>query len=86
MENISGHVVELIFSVLGAALFALVGFVWKISHRISSLEKTIDAMKQVHNRDLKEVKRDIDVIYSNVDKNREWTTNRMMSIAKEMGS
>ena len=86
MENISGHVVELIFSVLGAALFALVGFVWKISHRISALEKTIDGMKQVHGRDLTEVRRDIDVIYNNVDKNREWTTNRMMSIAKEMGS
>ena len=84
MENISEHVVELIFSVLGAGLFALIGFVWKISHRISALEKTVDSMKQVHSRDLTEVRRDIEVIYNNVDKNREWTTNRMMSIAKDM--
>ena len=86
MENISGHVVELIFSVLGAALFALVGFVWKISHKVSCLEKNLQAFKGLHDRDLSEIRKDVDVIYNNVDKNREWTTNRMMSIAKEMGS
>jgi hypothetical protein len=32
----------------------------------------------------RQVQRDIDNIIDNVDKNREWSTNRMMSIAKEM--
>jgi len=32
----------------------------------------------------KELRRDIDMIIDNVDKNREWTTSRMMSIAKEL--
>ena len=30
------------------------------------------------------LRKDIDIMCSNMDKNREWTTNRMMSIAKEM--
>lgn len=44
----------------------------------------LESHRQLHSRDLIEVRRDIDVIYNSVDKNREWTTNRMMSIAKEM--
>ena len=77
-------IIELGLSVAGTALLALIGFVWKISHRISSLEKMFEAQKQMSSRDLDQVKRDIDVIYNNVDKNREWTTNRMMSIAKDL--
>ena len=35
-------------------------------------------------RDTKYLQKDIDTIISKVDKQGEWTTNRMMSIAKEM--
>ena len=76
--------IELALSVAGTAFLALIGFVWKISHRVSALEKSVESQKQINARDLNEVKRDIDVIYNNVDKNREWTTNRMMSIAKDL--
>tara|TARA_S200002703_G_scaffold133858_1_gene122140 strand:- start:808 stop:1068 length:261 start_codon:yes stop_codon:yes gene_type:complete len=84
MEGISDHLVDIGMTALGSAIFALIGFVWKISHRMSELEKSTESQREVARRDLEEVKKDIDVIYSNVDKNREWTTNRMMSIAKEM--
>ena len=85
-EALNGHLMDFVMTALGSAVFGLIGFVWKVSHKVSSLEKQLDSQKQMHSRDINEVKKDIDVIYSNVDKNREWTTNRMMSIAKEMGN
>ena len=35
-------------------------------------------------RDYTQINKDIDMILAKVDKQGEWTTNRMMSIAKEM--
>jgi hypothetical protein len=84
MEEAWPYIVDIAMTVGSTTLFALVGFVWRISHKASSLEKQIESMKELHNRDLGEGRRDIEVIYNNVDKNREWTTNRMMSIAKEL--
>lgn len=84
MDFANEKFLELAFSLAGSSILALIGFVWKISHRVSALEKMLESHRQLHSRDLIEVRRDIDVIYNNVDKNREWTTNRMMSIAKEM--
>ena len=86
MEGLNENVVELVFSVLGAAIFALVGFVWKISHKVNTLSSKVESMRGMNDRTCTELRKDIDLIYQNVDKNREWTTNRMMSIAKEMGS
>jgi|TARA_R100000084_G_scaffold89758_1_gene43837 hypothetical protein len=77
-------VVELLWMIFGSSILGLIGFVWKISHRVSVLEKAIDSVKEIHRRDTIELRRDIDIICSNVDKNREWTTNRMMSIAKDI--
>lgn len=77
------RIIELIYTLLGSAILGLIAFVWRISHRVSNLEKILDSVKEIHRRDISEIRRDIDVIYTNVDKNREWTTNRMMSIARE---
>ena len=85
-EALNGHLMAFVMTALGSAVFGLIGFVWKVSHKVSALEKTIESQNKMHARDLSEVKKDIEIIYSNVDKNREWTTNRMMSIAKEMGN
>lgn len=84
MDAIGSHLIDILMTLASTTILALIGFVWKISHRVSSLEKSIESMRQMHTRDLIEVRRDIDMIGSNVDKNRDWTTNRMMSIAKEM--
>ena len=86
MEEVTFNtwIIDTALAVLGAAIFGLFGFVWKTSHKVSALEKALETQKQINSRDLNEVKKDIEIIYSNVDKNREWTTNRMMSIAKEM--
>ena len=82
-EALHGHLMDFVMTVLGSAVFGLFGFVWKISHKTSILEKQIESLKRLHDREITEVKKDIDVIYNNVDKNREWTTNRMMSIARD---
>jgi len=85
MEEVTFNtwIIDTALAALGMAIFGLFGFVWKTSHKVSALEKALETQKQINSRDLNEVKKDIEVIYSNVDKNREWTTNRMMSIARE---
>tara|TARA_Y100001937_G_C6852904_1_gene212910 strand:- start:56 stop:319 length:264 start_codon:yes stop_codon:yes gene_type:complete len=85
-EALSGHLMDFVMTALGSAVFGLIGFVWKISHKVSALEKLIETQSKMQSRDVSELRKDIDVIYNNVDKNREWTTNRMMSIAKEIGN
>ena len=83
-EALSNYFMDFIMGALGTAVFALIGFVWKVSHKVSSLEKVISGEREMRQRGEKELRRDIDMIIDNVDKNREWTTSRMMSIAKEL--
>lgn len=84
MEILEGHLIDIAMTVVSTALFGLIGFVWKISHKINTLEKSLENLRELHTRDMQDIRKDIDMIYANMDKNREWTTNRMMSIAKEM--
>ena len=84
MDILSGHFLELGFTVASAALFSLIGFVWKISHKVSSLERQLASETRIRQMAEKELRRDIDLIMDNVDKNREWTTNRMMSIVRDI--
>tara|TARA_X000001382_G_C3056152_1_gene142773 strand:+ start:298 stop:561 length:264 start_codon:yes stop_codon:yes gene_type:complete len=83
-EALSGHLMDFAMTGLGTAVFALIGFVWKISHKMSALEKQLANERELRQRDARDFRRDIDTIVDNVDKNREWSTNRMMSIAKEL--
>tara|TARA_R100001015_G_C4627890_1_gene187695 strand:- start:1149 stop:1412 length:264 start_codon:yes stop_codon:yes gene_type:complete len=83
-EALSNYFIDFIMGALGTAVFALIGFVWKISHKVSSLEKQVANERDLRQRMERSVQRDIDNIIDNVDKNREWSTNRMMSIAKEL--
>ena len=82
MDILSGHFLELGFTLASAAIFSLIGFVWKISHRVSLLERQLSSETRMRQMAEKELRRDIDVIIDNVDKNREWTTSRMMSIVR----
>ena len=83
-EALSNYFIDFIMGALGTAVFALIGFVWKISHKGSTLEKQVANERDLRQRLERSVQRDIDNIIDNVDKNREWSTNRMMSIAKEL--
>tara|TARA_Y100001938_G_C7944408_1_gene355995 strand:- start:113 stop:376 length:264 start_codon:yes stop_codon:yes gene_type:complete len=83
-EALSGHLMDFVMTALGTAVFTLIGFVWKISHKVSSLEKQVANERDLRQRDARDFRREIDNIIDNVDKNREWSTNRMMSIAKEL--
>jgi hypothetical protein len=84
MEAITDHLIGLGFSVVSAGLFTLIGFVWKTSHKVGQLEKQLNHQKEIASRDAREFRRDIDNIIDNVDKNREWSTSRLMSIAKDI--
>ena len=83
-DALSNYFMDFVMTALGTAVFTLIGFVWKISHRVSALEKQVSSEREMRLRLERDVRRDIDNIIDNVDKNREWSTNRMMSIAKEL--
>lgn len=78
------YFVDFIMTALGTAVFALIGFVWRISHKVTENQKKTEELQRLIHRDNQQLQRDIDMIISKVDKQGEWTTNRMMSIAKEM--
>ena len=82
--TIDPSLANILLGLSSSAVLSLIGFVWKISHKVSAVEKEIQAMERRHSSELKTIHKDIEIIYSNVDKNREWTTNRMMSIAKDL--
>ena len=84
MGEIHAYVIDIAITFGTTTVLGLVGFVWRISHKVSSLEKSIESAKTVSSRDISEVKKDSEIIYNHVDKNREWTTDRMMSIARNM--
>ena len=79
----SEHLIEFATALVGSAVFPLIGFVWKISHRVTQLENRLDGLAEVQKRDRDDIQKDIDWITENVDKNREWTTSRMMSIVRD---
>tara|TARA_E500000318_G_C3563436_1_gene214603 strand:- start:533 stop:796 length:264 start_codon:yes stop_codon:yes gene_type:complete len=83
-EALSNYFIDFVMTALGTAVFTLIGFVWKISHKVSTLDKQLQHEREARQRDAREFRREIDNIINNVDKNREWSTSRMMSIAKEL--
>jgi hypothetical protein len=78
------YLVELAAAVFGSAVFGLFGFVWKTSHRVSSLESKLQNMERSHAQQMDHLQQKLDTVTQGLDKNREWTTNRMLSIAKEL--
>ena len=84
MEEMHGYLLDIAMTLIGSAILGLIGFVWKISHKVTENQKRIEAHIELHTKDVNQLNRDIDMIISKVDKQGEWATNRMMSIAKEM--
>ncbi len=82
--GIAAHLVDIAMTVLGSAILGLVGFVWRVSHRVTALSNRIETLREMQLRDKRELTKDIDLIMTNVDKNRDWTTNRMMSIVRDV--
>ena len=77
------HLIEFATALIGSSIFALIGFVWKISHKVNSVSSRMDSLIEIQRKDTEGIQKDIDMIMDNVDKNREWTTSRMMSIVRD---
>ena len=82
-DALSNYFMDFVMTALGTAVFTLIGFVWKISHKVSAVERQLKHEREVRQRDSVEFRRELDMIISNVDKNREWSTNRMISIVRD---
>ena len=82
-DALSNYFMDFVMTALGTAVFTLIGFVWKISHKVSVIERQLSSERELRQRDAREFRREIDNIIDNVDKNREWSTNRMMSMVRD---
>lgn len=80
MESVDERFIELGLTVIGSAIFGLVGFVWKISHKVSAAEKNIEAMRDMVRRQNDETKRDVDYLLNKVEKQ----SDKMLSFAKDI--
>jgi len=78
------HLYEFAAAVFGSAVFGLFGFIWKTSHRVSTLESKLQSMERSHVQQIDSMRRELEGLAEGLDKNREWTTNRMLSIHKDM--
>ena len=80
MEVNSEKVFDILLSLLGTAMLGLIGFVWKTSHRVSEHEKAIEAIKESQRKNNDTVRRDLDYLFSKVEKQ----SDKMMSIARDI--
>jgi len=67
MEEISSHILDIVMTVISSALFGLIGFVWKISHKVSTQEKEIQGLKSIINADKVQTKHDLDYLMNKLD-------------------
>tara|TARA_R100001163_G_C4983304_1_gene138631 strand:+ start:276 stop:521 length:246 start_codon:yes stop_codon:yes gene_type:complete len=72
--------IDVLMTVISSALFGLIGFVWKISHKVTSHEKEIQTIKQISESRHTQTKHDVEYLISKVDKNND----KMYSIVKNL--
>ena len=84
MQEIWPHIIDIAITAGGAAIMGLFGFVWRTSHKQQALDRRMQANRELTGHEINQLKRDVERIYEHVDKNREWSTSRMMSIVKEL--
>jgi len=76
--ELEGHIIEWFVSGVGLAVVSLIGFVWRISHKVSELEKRMQGHTELRNSDMSQVHKDIDYVISKVEKNED----KMYSIVR----
>ena len=67
MEAITSHLSGLAMTVLSSALFGLIGFVWKISHRTTTQEKELQTLREEIARMQAQTKHDVDYLMNKLD-------------------
>jgi len=72
--------IDIAVSIVGAAVMALIGFVWRISHKASDIEKRVENVRELHINDMRQAQKDIDYLINKVDKNND----KMYSIVKNL--
>ena len=80
MDVLESHIIDIAMTAMGSAVFGLVGFVWKISHKASVLEKKIDGLRDLQTSDSRQFRKDIDYILNKVDNHGD----KMYSIVKNL--
>jgi len=78
MEAITSHLTGLAMTVLSSALFGLIGFVWRISHKVSANEKETAYLKSELKGLKTQTKHDTDYLLGKLDAHND----KMYSIVK----
>jgi len=76
--ELEGHIIEWFVSGVGLAVVSLIGFVWRISHKVNELEKRLQGQQELRMSDMIQIRKDIDYVVSKVDKNED----KMYSIVR----
>ena len=80
MGELENTFIDIAVSIVGAAVMALIGFVWRISHKASDIEKRVENVRELHINDMRQAQKDIDYLINKVDKNND----KMYSIVKNL--
>ena len=78
MEEISSHILDIVMTVISSALFGLIGFVWKISHKVSTLEREVQNLESRLKGAESQTKHDVDYLMGKLDAHND----KMYSIVK----
>ena len=78
MEEISSHILDIVMTVISSALFGLIGFVWKISHKVSTLEREVQNLERRLKGIESQTKHDVDYLMGKLDAHND----KMYSIVK----
>ncbi len=80
MEGLESNLIDILMTLLGSALIGLIGFVWKISHKVSELDKKVEGLRDLQVTDSRQFIKDIDYILNKVDNHGD----KMYSIVKNL--
>ena len=80
MDGLESHIIDIAMTAIGSAVFGLIGFVWRISHKVNDLDKRIANLQDFYREESRRQQKDIDYMMSKVDNHND----KMYSIVKNM--
>jgi len=65
--ELESHFIDIAITVVSSAVFGLIGFVWKVSHKVSSLEREVQNLDSKLKGAETQTKHDISYLMNKVD-------------------
>lgn len=78
--DLESQFLDIAITVVSTAVFALIGFVWKVSHKVTDQEKELESLQSKLNALETQTKHDIGYLMNKVDAHND----KMYSIVKNL--